>query len=63
MTQKGIEDVCRENKLTSLAEVKEYTKAGSGCGSCHDQINEILAHMKDNHSVKNRKTKASKIRD
>jgi nitrite reductase (NADH) large subunit len=38
-------DICgviRENKLTSLAEIKKCTKAGTGCGGCVPMLSEIL---------------------
>ncbi len=30
------------NELTNLQEVMDVTDAGTGCGSCHDAIQEIL---------------------
>ncbi len=42
-----IERAVRENSLTSIEEVTNYTKAGGGCGGCHDQIAEILAAVSD----------------
>jgi NifU-like protein len=63
MTRKGIEDVCRRNHIFSLEEIMEYTKAGSRCGSCHDQIKVILDCIKDDHSTKIHNAKGSKIRD
>ena len=33
----------RENGLTTVAEVTDYTKAGGACGECLDQIAEIVA--------------------
>ncbi|MBQ9537537.1 MAG: Fe-S cluster assembly protein NifU [Desulfovibrionaceae bacterium] len=33
----------RENNLTTVEEVTNYTKAGGGCGECLDEIAEILA--------------------
>ena len=38
-----IEDVVRENGLTTVEQVTHYTKAGGGCCSCHEGIEEILA--------------------
>lgn len=32
----------RENHLTTLQEVTNYTKAGGACGSCHEKIEEII---------------------
>ncbi len=37
-----IEDVVRANGLVSVEEVTNYTKAGGGCSSCHESIEEIL---------------------
>jgi NifU-like protein len=38
-----IENVVRANGLTSVEQVTNYTKAGGGCSSCHEGIEEILA--------------------
>lgn len=38
-----IENVVRENKLSSVAEVTNYTKAGGSCASCHEKIEDILS--------------------
>ena len=40
-----IEDVVRANNLTSVEQVTHYTKAGGGCSSCHEGIEEILARV------------------
>ncbi len=37
-----IEKVARENSLRSVEEVTFYTKAGGGCQSCHEKIEDIL---------------------
>ncbi len=37
-----IEDTVRANKLRTVEEVTNYTKAGGGCSSCHEGIEEIL---------------------
>ena len=37
-----IEDVVRANGLTTVEQVTHYTKAGGGCSSCHEAIEEIL---------------------
>lgn len=42
VTDKEIEQVVRENHLTSIEEVTNYTKAGGGCGNCHPAIQEII---------------------
>ncbi|MQY52199.1 Fe-S cluster assembly protein NifU [Rhodocyclus tenuis] len=40
-----IEDVVRANGLTTVEQVSNYTKAGGGCASCHEGIEEILAKV------------------
>jgi NifU-like protein len=42
VTDVEIERVVRENNLTTVEEVTDYTKAGGGCGSCHEKIQEII---------------------
>ncbi|MBN2701570.1 MAG: Fe-S cluster assembly protein NifU [Methylohalobius sp. ZOD2] len=40
-----IEDTVRANRLRTVEEVVNYTKAGGGCASCHEGIEEILAKV------------------
>ncbi len=42
VTQKEIERAVRENRLSTVEEVTNYTKAGGGCGNCHPLIQEII---------------------
>lgn len=42
VTEKEIEDAILDNSLTALEQVTDYTKAGGGCGSCHERIEGIL---------------------
>ena len=42
VTEKEIERVIRENKLTTLEDVTAYTKAGGGCGRCLGEVEKIL---------------------
>jgi len=45
VTQREIEDAIQSNNLTTLEQVTDYTKAGGGCGSCHERIEAILQEM------------------
>jgi NifU-like protein len=42
VTQNEIERAIRENRLSTVEEVTNYTKAGGGCGNCHPIIQEII---------------------
>jgi len=45
VTRQEIERAVRENSLTTVEEVTNYTKAGGGCTTCHDDIKEIIAKV------------------
>ena len=42
VTLKEIERAIRENRLSTVEEVTNYTKAGGGCGNCHPDIQDII---------------------
>jgi NifU-like protein len=42
VTDLEIERAVHENDLTTIEDVTDYTKAGGGCESCHDKIQEII---------------------
>jgi NifU-like protein len=42
ITDREIERAIKENKLTTVEDVTNFTKAGGGCGGCHEQIQEML---------------------
>ncbi len=42
VTDKEIEKAVRENHLTTIDEVTNYTKAGGGCKRCHDKIKALI---------------------
>jgi NifU-like protein len=42
VTDLEIRQAIRENKLRSVEEVTNFTKAGGGCGNCHGQIEDLL---------------------
>ena len=42
VTDKSIERAIKENGLTTVEQVTYYTKAGGGCGTCREEIQEII---------------------
>ncbi|MDP2855474.1 MAG: Fe-S cluster assembly protein NifU [Smithellaceae bacterium] len=46
VTDKEIERAIRENNLSTVEDVTNYTKAGGGCGGCHDAIAQIIDRVK-----------------
>jgi NifU-like protein len=42
VTEKTIVDAIKENKLKTVEEVTDYTKAGGACGHCRSAIEELL---------------------
>lgn len=45
VTEGLIRKVVRENNLSTIEEVTNYTKAGGGCQSCHNDIDEIIMEV------------------
>ena len=45
VTDKEIERVAKENHLTSLEQITDFTKAGGGCQACHPKIEAILTKL------------------
>jgi cysteine desulfurase len=46
VTDRDIERAVRENNLTTVEEVTNYTKAGGGCGNCHEAIQQIIERVR-----------------
>ena len=46
ITDLEIERAVRENGLTTLEDVTNFTKAGGACGKCHDKIRAMLEKLK-----------------
>lgn len=46
VTDREIERTVRENGLTTVEEVTNYTKAGGGCGRCQDDIQRIIDRVR-----------------
>ncbi len=42
VTDEQIIKAIRENNLTTVEEITNFTKAGGGCGDCYDDIKEVL---------------------
>ncbi len=55
VTDIEIERVVRENNLTSVEDVTHYTKAGGGCGRCHEGIKEIIEKVHGKRHIVERK--------
>jgi NifU-like protein len=45
VTDEQIRRAIRENNLTTVDQVTNYTKAGGGCGQCHDKIEALIAEV------------------
>jgi len=52
VTDKEIERAVLENNLTTVEEVTNYTKAGGGCGNCHEAIRQIIERVRGSKEVK-----------
>jgi NifU-like protein len=55
VTDVEIERVVRESHLSSVEDVTDYTKAGGGCESCHEKIQEIIDNVHGKPHVVHRK--------
>ena len=62
VTEKEIEDAILDNNLTTLEQVTDYTKAGGGCGSCHERIEGILQQILGQAEVEVEPEKPAKAR-
>jgi NifU-like protein len=62
VTEAEIVDAIEHNNLTTLEQVTDYTKAGGGCGTCHERIEEILQGTVDQAGVKPRLAEPTKPR-
>jgi len=64
VTESEIERAVRENNLTTIEDVTNYTKAGGGCGKCHDAIRQIIDRIRaeSKPAIKPKLTNIQKIR-
>jgi len=47
VTDKEIEAAIRDNGLTTVEEITNFTKAGGGCGGCLEELQKILDRVRD----------------
>jgi NifU-like protein len=47
VTDEAIRSAVRENNLSTIQEVTDYTKAGGGCGLCHEKIERIISEVQE----------------
>jgi NifU-like protein len=52
VTDKEIERAIKENRLTTVDDVTNFTKAGGGCGGCKEQIQEMLDRINGARATK-----------
>jgi NifU-like protein len=50
VTDAEIEKVVRVNRLTSVEEITQFTKAGGGCGQCKPKLEELLDRILHQHA-------------
>ncbi len=46
VTDEQIKRVVRENNLATVGQVTDFTKAGGGCGLCHEKIEELISQVR-----------------
>ena len=62
VTESEIVDAINHNNLTTLEQVTDYTKAGGGCGTCHERIEEILQQVRGQVGAEHRPKEPAKPR-
>ena len=60
ITDREIEKAVKENHLTTVEQVTNYTKAGGGCGNCHEKIRAIIDRIVGDGCSRNQARKASR---
>jgi NifU-like protein len=46
VTDEQIKRVVKENNLATVGQVTDFTKAGGGCGLCHEKIEELISQVR-----------------
>lgn len=62
ITEKEIEEAVLHNKLTTREQVTDYTKAGGGCGTCHEKIETLLQRILSGEGIGPRPETSAKPR-
>ena len=63
VTDTKIRRVAKENNLHTAEQITKYTKAGGACGTCLDQIQEILDGLWKEHKAEQKPAKEEKVDD
>ncbi len=61
VTDLEIERAVKENNLSTLADVTNFTKAGGACGQCHGEIQKIINRVLDKKSTTSSPAKNQKL--
>ncbi len=61
VTDREIERAVRENNLATVEDVTNYTKAGGGCGKCHDAIRQIIDRVRAEMRTEPKPTAAARM--
>lgn len=61
VTRLDIERAVRENRLQSVEQVTNYTKAGGGCGTCQQKIQSIIEEVNRSLKVEERSPEPRKL--
>jgi NifU-like protein len=60
VTDEQIRHEIRANNLTTIEQVTHYTKAGGGCGMCHDKIAQLLEEGRGERKKEEKKPEVAK---
>lgn len=60
VTDEQIRREVRDNNLRTIEDVTHFTKAGGGCGHCHERIEEIIAEVRGELKQAEKKPEAPK---
>jgi len=61
VTEKEIETVVRDNRLSTAEQVTNYCKAGGGCGNCIPEIEAIIERVRQEQRAAAEKTRSRRL--